>query len=106
MCGRYVVKTPIKTIAKMQRVFDAPLFELRYNVAPTQTVPIVRAKKGGRELTLVPWSLENGHRTDVLAHGSETGGQRPSSRQGLQVPYFDCLVRATRHEPGPVWRQC
>ena len=43
MCGRYVVKTPIKTIAKMHRVFDAPLFEPRYNVAPTQTVPIVRA---------------------------------------------------------------
>jgi hypothetical protein len=26
MCGRYVVKTPIKTIAKMHRVFDVPLF--------------------------------------------------------------------------------
>ena len=26
VCGRYVVKTPIKTIAKMHRVFDVPLF--------------------------------------------------------------------------------
>ena len=57
MCGRYVVKTPIKTIAKMHRVFDAPLFEPRYNVAPTQTVPIVRAKDTGRELALVRWGL-------------------------------------------------
>ena len=29
MCGRDVVKTPIKTIAKMYRVFDAPLFHGR-----------------------------------------------------------------------------
>ena len=57
MCGRYVVKTPIKTIAKVHRVFDAPLFEPRYNVAPTQTVPIVRAKDVGRELALVRWGL-------------------------------------------------
>ena len=57
MCGRYVVKTPIKTIAKMHRVFDAPLFEPRYNVAPTQTDPIVRAKAAGRELALVRWGL-------------------------------------------------
>jgi putative SOS response-associated peptidase YedK len=57
MCGRYVVKTPIKTIARMHRVFDTPLFESRYNVAPTQTVPIVRAKNGGRELALVRWGL-------------------------------------------------
>ena len=65
MCGRYVVKTPIKTIAKMHRVFDAPLFEPRYNVAPTQTVPIVRAKDGGRELALVRWGLVP---AIVLAH--------------------------------------
>jgi putative SOS response-associated peptidase YedK len=57
VCGRYVVKTPIKTIAKMHRVFDAPLFEPRYNVAPTQTDPIVRAKAAGRELALVRWGL-------------------------------------------------
>jgi putative SOS response-associated peptidase YedK len=57
MCGRYVVKTPIKTIAKMHCVFDAPLFEPRYNVAPTQSVPIVRAKDAGRELALVRWGL-------------------------------------------------
>src|SRR5262245_38828578 len=57
MCGRYVVKTPIKTIAKMHRVFDAPLFEPRYTVAPTQIVPIARAKDAGRELALVRWGL-------------------------------------------------
>jgi hypothetical protein len=39
MCGRYVVKTPIKTIAKMHRVFDAPLFEPRYNVARPRPSP-------------------------------------------------------------------
>jgi putative SOS response-associated peptidase YedK len=57
VCGRYVVKTPIKTIAKMHRVFDAPLFEPRYNVAPTQNVPIVRAKDGEGALALVRWGL-------------------------------------------------
>jgi putative SOS response-associated peptidase YedK len=41
----------------MHRVFDAPLFEPRHNVATTQTVPIVRAKDAGRELALVRWGL-------------------------------------------------
>ena len=49
MCGHYVVKTPIKTIAKMHRVFDAPLFKARYNIAPTNTVSIDRARDAWRE---------------------------------------------------------
>ena len=52
VCGRYVVKTPIKTIAKMHRVFDAPLFEPRYNVARTRAPPTtpIRDKSASRPL--------------------------------------------------------
>ena len=48
MCGRYVVKTPIKTIAKMHRVFDAPLFEPRYKTTDTAAVASCQARPRSR----------------------------------------------------------
>ncbi len=42
MCGRYMITSPGEAI---RRVFDVPtLFDLapRYNVAPSQEVPVVR----------------------------------------------------------------
>ena len=61
MCGRYVLTTPGEVLAQ---IFDTapPPEEIleaivpRYNISPTQTVPIVRraaAPAANRELTLV-----------------------------------------------------
>ena len=52
MCGRYSITTPAEALRRLFR-FTGPLPNLppRYNVAPTQQVPIVRAARG-----LLGWS--------------------------------------------------
>jgi putative SOS response-associated peptidase YedK len=58
MCGRYSITTPIEAI---QRIFDVPErlnLPPRYNVAPTQDVPVVRlGPDGARHLVQVRWGL-------------------------------------------------
>jgi len=69
MCGRYCLTTPAQS---MQRLFGfmgpLPNWPARYNIAPTQLVPIVRqAQAGGdgagkasaarRELVQARWGL-------------------------------------------------
>jgi putative SOS response-associated peptidase YedK len=60
MCGRYSITTPVEALARLFR-FGGPLPNLppRYNVAPTQQVPIVRTApaNGERELLQVRWGL-------------------------------------------------
>ena len=60
MCGRYSITTPAEAMRRVFR-FSGPLPNLppRYNVAPTQQVPIVRRARndGERELAQVRWGL-------------------------------------------------
>jgi len=58
MCGRYEIRKP-KAVRKHFRVDDSPvLFDARYNVAPTQSVPVVRlGAERRRELALLRWGL-------------------------------------------------
>jgi putative SOS response-associated peptidase YedK len=57
VCGRYVTKDQ----AAMERAFSVVKpwwrFEASYNVAPTQSVPIVRLAKGEREGVMMRWGL-------------------------------------------------
>ncbi len=60
MCGRYSITTPVEALSRLFR-FSGPLPNLRprYNVAPTQQVPIVRHAPDDdlRELAQVRWGL-------------------------------------------------
>lgn len=62
MCGRYTITSPEEAIREVFGVVWPEDFAPRYNVAPTQTVPIVRRPReapegGGREGALVRWGL-------------------------------------------------
>jgi putative SOS response-associated peptidase YedK len=57
MCGRYVI---ISTPAAIRALFgygEQPNFPPRYNVAPTQPIPIVRLVDGKRAFALMRWGL-------------------------------------------------
>jgi putative SOS response-associated peptidase YedK len=57
MCGRYVIKV---TPDEMRAVFgyaEHPNFPSRFNVAPTQPVPVVRIDNGRRSFALLRWGL-------------------------------------------------
>jgi putative SOS response-associated peptidase YedK len=57
MCGRYAITTAPEAIRALFGYLEQPNFPPRYNVAPTQPVPIVRMVEGKRQLALVRWGL-------------------------------------------------
>jgi putative SOS response-associated peptidase YedK len=57
MCGRYLITSAPEAIRALFRYDEQPNFPPRYNVAPTQPVPIVRLVEGKRQFALVRWGL-------------------------------------------------
>jgi putative SOS response-associated peptidase YedK len=92
MCGRYTLSTRAEVIAEMFGVATVPEVEPRYNIAPTQSVPIVRvAPEGsGRALEFVHWGLIPSWADDpkignkmINARG-ETVASKPSFRSAFK----------------------
>jgi putative SOS response-associated peptidase YedK len=57
MCGRYAITSAPEAIRRLFGYPEQPNFPPRYNVAPTQPVPIVRIHEGRRQFALVRWGL-------------------------------------------------
>jgi putative SOS response-associated peptidase YedK len=59
MCGRYMLTTPVDALRQLFLFTERPNLAPRYNIAPTQEVPIVRRSRDGavRELITVRWGL-------------------------------------------------
>lgn len=57
MCGRYTLKTSPKELAQLFGPLLFPELAPRYNVAPSQPVPVVRDGETGREAALLRWGL-------------------------------------------------
>ena len=57
MCGRYAITTAPEAIRRLFGYLEQPNFPPRYNVAPTQPIPIVRMVDGARQYALVRWGL-------------------------------------------------
>lgn len=60
MCGRYSVLYTWKQLRRLMALVnpaDSPELSLRYNVAPTQQAPVIRAAPGGALLAPMRWGL-------------------------------------------------
>src|SRR5260370_29136714 len=57
MGGRYSITTAPEAMRQLFGSPDPPNFPPRYNIAPTQPVPIVRLNQGKRQFALVRWGL-------------------------------------------------
>jgi putative SOS response-associated peptidase YedK len=59
MCGRYMLTSPVEALRQLFLFEERPNLMPRYNVAPTQDVPIVRLSRNGteRELIMARWGL-------------------------------------------------
>ena len=58
MCGRYELHTQPATIALAFALAHPPEIRARYNIAPTEQVPIIRLNEAGaRELSQVKWGF-------------------------------------------------
>jgi putative SOS response-associated peptidase YedK len=57
MCGRYLITSAPEAFRRLFGYPEQPNFPPRYNVAPTQPIPIVRIVDGQRQFALVRWGL-------------------------------------------------
>ncbi|MHC4304965.1 MAG: SOS response-associated peptidase [Planctomycetota bacterium] len=98
MCGRYSLEARSSEIVEAFGLAEAISIPARYNIAPTQSVPIVRidAETSDRRLQVVRWGLTpawaKGPRPIINAR-SETIAQKPSFRSSFKRRR--CLVPAT-----------
>jgi putative SOS response-associated peptidase YedK len=98
MCGRYAITTAPEAIRALFRYLEQPNFPARYNVAPTQPVPIVRMVEGKRQFALVRWGLipawvkdPRGFSLVINARG-ESVLDKPAFRNAMK--YRRCLFPA------------
>jgi putative SOS response-associated peptidase YedK len=86
MCGRYALTLPPQAVRQYFGYAEQPNFPPRYNIAPTQPVPVVRITSGAREFALMRWGLLPGWVKDpkafplVINVRSETMREKPSFR--------------------------
>lgn len=98
MCGRYTLSTRPEVIAEMFGVVEVPRIEPRFNIAPTQSVPVVRedARRGERSVALLHWGLIPSWAEDprignkMINARSETVVSKPSFRSAFKSRR--CLV--------------
>lgn len=98
MCGRYTI---ISAPAVLRDVFgfeEQPNFPARFNVAPTQPIPIVRLTEGRRQFVLARWGFLPSWVKDpstfallINARG-ESAREKPAFRAAIK--YRRCLIPA------------
>jgi len=57
MCGRFVITSPPAAVREAFGYAEGPNFPPRYNIAPTQPIPVVILENGGRRFRLMRWGL-------------------------------------------------
>lgn len=98
MCGRYSLS---KTSELVEEVFGAEAPEglaPRWNIAPSEPAPVVRATEGGRRIDLVPWGLVPTASRD-LGEQAPGGGKlliNARSETAATLPAFRESFRARR----------
>jgi putative SOS response-associated peptidase YedK len=100
MCGRFALIVDASVLADIFEVDVEQEIQPRFNIAPTQTVPIVRwDKENGRQLACARWGLVPSWSNDekigarmINARG-ETVDEKPSFRSAVKTRR--CLVPAS-----------
>ncbi len=97
MCGRYSLEARPDEIAEAFEIAGVIACAARYNIAPTQTVPVVRVDPAAtcRRLEMIRWGLPS-HGTNprpLINARSETVDRKPSFRRAFASRR--CLVPAT-----------
>ena len=102
MCGRYAITLPPEAVRAFFDYVEQPSFPPRYNIAPTQPIPIVYAREhsggGERHFLLVRWGLLPGFVKDpkdfplIINARAEGIAAKPSFRAALKRRR--CLVIA------------
>jgi putative SOS response-associated peptidase YedK len=99
MCGRFALFASGEELADRFQFAEMPLFERRYNIAPTQAVAAVRVTTTVQELARLRWGLIPSWATDpaignkLLNARAETAAEKPSFRSAFKKRR--CLIPAS-----------
>jgi putative SOS response-associated peptidase YedK len=103
MCGRYTLTTDAQALVDIFQIerllFDPAELRPRFNIAPSQAVPIVRITETGRELLLARWGLvphwsrEATTKYSTINARAESVAEKPTYRDAFRRKR--CLIPAT-----------
>lgn len=113
MCGRYALTSPPETIRQMFGYRAEAAFPPRYNVAPTQPVPVVRWVAGEPQFVLMRWGLvptwvkDPGSFSLIVNARGESVNDKPAFRNAMKrrrclLPadgFYEWKVEAGRKRP-------
>ena len=90
MCGRFAIASPPEVFREALGYVEQPNFPPRYNVAPTQPVPVVIDDRGTRHFRLMRWGFVPAWAKDpkefplVINARGETLLTKPTFRNALK----------------------
>jgi putative SOS response-associated peptidase YedK len=100
MCGRFTLHTPEPRIREAFNLDASVPLDLkpRYNIAPSQQVPIIRDTESGREMVMTRWGLiphwsnEAKTKYSTINARIETVAEKPTYRTPFK--HRRCLIPA------------
>ncbi|QOZ75593.1 SOS response-associated peptidase [Bradyrhizobium sp. CCBAU 53351] len=113
MCGRFVITSAPAALRQLFGYVEQPNFPPRYNVAPTQPIPVVLVENGARHFRLMRWGLLPGWVKDpksftlLINARSETILEKPAFKRAIRrrrglIPadgYYEWKVEDGRKQP-------
>jgi putative SOS response-associated peptidase YedK len=90
MCGRFVITSAPEALRQLFGYIEQPNFPPRYNVAPTQPIPVVLVENGARHFRLMRWGLLPGWVKDpkgftlLINARSETVLEKPAFKRAIR----------------------
>jgi len=97
MCGRFTIDIPPEILIEIFGLVEHPTIHPRYNIAPTQQIPIIRQYADGQNHLdhlhwgLIPsWAKDRSIGSKMINARSETVTEKPAYRQAVR--YRRCVV--------------
>jgi putative SOS response-associated peptidase YedK len=96
MCGRYSLTKTLDDLSaffELYELYQRPNLAPRWNIAPTQTSPVVRgAVDGRREIAMLRWGFAGPNNAPLINARGETAITKPTFREAFAASR--CLVPA------------
>jgi len=119
MCGRFVITSPPAALRQIFGYIEQPNFPPRYNIAPTQPIPVVIVENGTRHFRLMRWGLlpawvKDPRKFTLLINArAETVLEKPAFKNAMKrrrclIPadgYYEWQVSEKRKRPHFIHRR-
>jgi putative SOS response-associated peptidase YedK len=119
MCGRFVITSPPAALRQIFGYFEQPNFPPRFNIAPTQPVPVVIVENGARHFRLMRWGLlpawvkDPGKFSLLINARAETVLEKPPFKNAMKrrrclIPadgYYEWQTSGGRKRPHFIYRR-